>query len=223
MANESAIIVPVGKAESIVGSLRMQYDKSASLGVPAHITLLYPFRPPDLAEKQIRSLAEFFSAIPAFEFSLNEVRRFPRMAYLHPDQPERFSSIIRRLLEKWPDCQPYSGIFQDIIPHLTVADQVDAQVLDLVQERLFHHLPITCIANKAWLLFSNEIVVKKGMLSVRGTILKSWARDVSYEDLAHSFLLNAVGRLFVWKLAPIRRRRQFSGRQGRWRRLFCGR
>ncbi|HEV3039608.1 MAG TPA: 2'-5' RNA ligase family protein [Candidatus Angelobacter sp.] len=156
MPNESAIIMPVGEVEPIVASLRMQYDKSASLGVPAHITLLYPFRPASTAEKEIENLVEFFSAISTFEFSLAEVRRFPRTAYLHPDVPERFTDIIRKLLEKWPDCQPYHGAFQDIIPHLTVADDVDVHELDMVQERLLHRLPVTCIAKEAWLLFSDD-------------------------------------------------------------------
>lgn len=156
MPNESAIVVPVPEVEPLVSSLRMQYDKSASLGVPAHITLLYPFRAASGAEKEIEKLIEFFSAIPAFQFSLTEVRRFPQTAYLHPDVPERFTEIIRNLSQKWPDCRPYRGAFQDIIPHLTVADQVDAQVLRLVEDRLRSHIPITCMAKEAWLLCSNE-------------------------------------------------------------------
>lgn len=156
MPRESAIILPVGEAEPVVSSLRRQYDKSASLGVPAHITLLYPFRPPHLAETELENLADFFSAMPAFEFSLSEVRRFPRTAYLHPDGPERFADIIRKLVEKWPECQPYHGAFRDIIPHLTVADDVDVEVLEAVQKCLLQHLPIACIAKEARLLFSDD-------------------------------------------------------------------
>lgn len=119
-------------------------------------TLLYPFHAASRAEKEIGNLVEFFSATPAFEFSLTEVRQFPRTAYLHPDVPQRFTEIIRKLSDKWPDCRPYRGAFQDIIPHLTVADQVDVQVLHLVRDRLLHQLPIVCLAKEAWLLCSNE-------------------------------------------------------------------
>jgi len=59
-------------------------------------------------------------------------------------------------LEKWPDCRPYHGAFQDIIPHLTAADDVDVHGLDMVQERLLHRLPVTCIAKEAWLQVSND-------------------------------------------------------------------
>lgn len=139
--------------------LRLQHDRSARLGVPAHITLLCPFLPPRFAESEIENLAEIFGAIPTFEFSLIEVRRFPRTAYLHPDEPQRFTEIIKKLLERWPDCRPYNGAFADIIPHLTVADHADAQTLDMVQEHLLKYLPIACVAREAWLLFSNEIGV----------------------------------------------------------------
>lgn len=156
MANESAIIVPVAEVEPIVGPLRLRYDKSALFGVPAHITLLIPFHPPLIAEAEIADLAEFFSTVPAFEFSFIEVRRFPQTAYLHPDRAPRFKTIITKLLERWPECGPYNGAFPDIVPHLTVADQVDAQILHEVQDLLSDHLPINCIAKEAWLLFSND-------------------------------------------------------------------
>ena len=42
MGNESAIIVPAPEVEPVVGPLRLQFDMGARLGIPAHITLLYP-------------------------------------------------------------------------------------------------------------------------------------------------------------------------------------
>src|SRR5437899_2601928 len=128
--------MPIDEVEPIVSPLRLQCDKSAALGVPAHITLLFPFYPPQKAESQLGNLAEFFNSVPSFEFSFVEVRRFPRAAYLHPDQTKRFIGIINRLVQKWPDCKPYGGAFSDIVPHLTVADQVDVDVLDTVQASL---------------------------------------------------------------------------------------
>src|SRR5215216_5253276 len=40
----SALIVAVPEAEPLVGGWRLRYD-DASLGVPAHVTLLFPFMP----------------------------------------------------------------------------------------------------------------------------------------------------------------------------------
>jgi 2'-5' RNA ligase len=154
--NESAIVVPVPEAESLVAEFRHKYDRSASLGVPAHITLLYPFLPPHLAQGEIQNLTELFGAIPAFEFSLVEVRRFPRTAYLHPDPVQRFTGIVMKLVERWPVCRPYRGAFTETIPHLTVADEADSDTLEGAQRRLANHLPITCMAREAWLLCSND-------------------------------------------------------------------
>ena len=44
---ESAILVPVPEAEVVVGHLRARLDPSASRGVPAHVTVLYPFVTPE--------------------------------------------------------------------------------------------------------------------------------------------------------------------------------
>ena len=44
---ESAILVPVPEAGPVVGRLRARLDRSASRGVPAHVTVLYPFVPPE--------------------------------------------------------------------------------------------------------------------------------------------------------------------------------
>jgi hypothetical protein len=40
----TALIVAVEEAEIAVSELRLRYDPSASLGVPAHVTVLFPFQ-----------------------------------------------------------------------------------------------------------------------------------------------------------------------------------
>jgi hypothetical protein len=57
MGNESAVIIPIPEVEPIVGPLRLHYDRAAHLGVPAHITLLYPFCPPQTVSAEIKTLA----------------------------------------------------------------------------------------------------------------------------------------------------------------------
>ncbi|HEV8561156.1 MAG TPA: hypothetical protein VGR06_32930 [Actinophytocola sp.] len=43
---ESALIVAVPEAEPVVGRHRRDLDHSAQWGVPAHVTVLYPFASP---------------------------------------------------------------------------------------------------------------------------------------------------------------------------------
>jgi hypothetical protein len=41
----SAVLVPVPEAERVVSRYRARLDGAAALGVPAHVTVLYPFVP----------------------------------------------------------------------------------------------------------------------------------------------------------------------------------
>jgi 2'-5' RNA ligase len=156
MANESAVILPIPEVEPVVARLRGKYDPSARLGVPAHVTLLYPFYPPPLPDREITTLQGLCRSIEAFAFSFTEVRRFPATVYLHPDREETFTQITRLFIKTWPDCKPYGGAHADIVPHLTVADRVDAETLSAVEDSLRGQLPIPCVAREVWLLTSNQ-------------------------------------------------------------------
>ena len=154
--NESAVIIPVPEVESLVGGLRLQYDPVARLGVPAHITLLYPFCAPHSLAGEIEILSEVCESITSFAFSFTEVRRFPATAYLHPNKPEVFTQITRTLVEKWPEYKPYGGAFADVVPHLTVADRVSPETLSVVEEHLRCRLPIQCVVREIWVLASDD-------------------------------------------------------------------
>ena len=156
MGNESALIIPIPEVEPVVGPLRWQHDEAARLGVPAHITLLYPFCRPQEIGGQIKSLQDLCAAIEAFPFSFTEVRRFPATAYLHPDKSETFAQIIRMLVKTWPQYKPYEGAFLDTVPHLTVADRVDMETLNEVEDSLRHQLPIECVAREICLLTRDD-------------------------------------------------------------------
>ena len=160
---ESGIILPVPEAEPIVGPLRTLHDPQALVGVPAHITLLYPFAHPSSIAGKIDTLRQLLSRVPAFDFSLVETRRFPEAAYLHPEPSATFVRLSELLVRQWPEFPPYGGMFSTAIPHLTIADRVTSDVLDLVGATLATHLPIACRASEAWLMCSDE----RGVWSTR--------------------------------------------------------
>ena len=156
MPLESGIILPVSEAEPVVGHLRRLYDEQARYGVPAHITLLYPFAHPSRVGDAVGSLRQLFSLIPVFEFSLVEVRRFPATAYLHPEPSATFVRLTELLVHHWPEFPPYGGSFSTVIPHLTVADQATTDALETVDVTVARHLPIPCRATHVWLMCSDE-------------------------------------------------------------------
>ena len=147
----SALIVAVPEAEPLVYEWRLRYD-NASLGIPAHVTLLFPFVPAEeIDDPLIGELRELFAAQPAFEFSLPRVARFPDHAWLAPEPAEPFRRMTALIFERYPDYPPYEGIHEEVIPHLTVAE-ADVALQDELDAALTPHLPITAKADEVTLL-----------------------------------------------------------------------
>jgi hypothetical protein len=152
----SGIILPIPEAEEIVGDLRRLHDPQARYGVPAHITLLYPFARPLSVDGTLGALRRFFGRMSSFDFSLTEIRRFPATAYLHPEPSATFIELTQMLARQWPEYPPYGGAFSTIIPHLTVADHASSGVLESTGMTVAGYLPIRCRATEAWLMCSDE-------------------------------------------------------------------
>ena len=147
---QSALIVPVPEAEPVVGALRARHDPSAAGGMPAHITLLYPFMPPDAIDAATeQSLGEIAAAFPSFRFQLTRVGRFPGVVYLDPQPGQPFIDLTQMIAARWPAHPPYGGEFDEIVPHLTVSQGSDAPGLG---ETLSEKLPIAAEAKEVQLM-----------------------------------------------------------------------
>ena len=121
---KSAFIVPVPEAEPWVKDLRERYDPIAAVGMPAHITVLFPFMSPDLlTDNDLARAAGIFRRFRPFEFRLEQVGRFPESLYLVPEPDEPFISLTEAAVREFPEYPPYGGKFPEIIPHLTVANR----------------------------------------------------------------------------------------------------
>jgi 2'-5' RNA ligase len=131
---ESGLAVLAPEAEFLVGPFRAKYDPSAAAGMPAHITLLYPFKPPDeIGGAVIEKLARCFAGFGAFEFSLAATRRFPGgVLYLVPEPDEPFRRLTSAIWALYPSTPPYGGGYSRIVPHLTVAQSADERHLEII-------------------------------------------------------------------------------------------
>jgi 2'-5' RNA ligase len=148
----------------MLGEWRRTYDSSAAVGVPAHITVLAPFLPPDALTGEVESgLRELFAGIAAFDFQLTEVRRWPLVVYLAPAPSERFSALIGAVADRFPNYPPYGGIHDEVIPHLTVAEceregscaDPDA-ILGEVERAISGVVPIEARADEVWLMTGSD-------------------------------------------------------------------
>jgi 2'-5' RNA ligase len=149
---ESAIIVPV-VVPIAVSRLRDRMDPSASQGVPAHVTLIYPFMAPALLSDDVRRRVEqIVGKEPTFPFTLSEVGRWPNVVYLAPDPPDPFRRLTQALADAFPDYQPYDGVHADVVPHLTVAQDVPDDYYAAAEHALPGLLPIRDVAREAWLI-----------------------------------------------------------------------
>lgn len=84
-AGQTALVVKVPEAEPVVSTWRSRYDAAAAAGVPAHITVLYPFlNHRAVTAGVLAQLQALFAGHRAFEVQLAQARRFPGVLYLAP-------------------------------------------------------------------------------------------------------------------------------------------
>jgi 2'-5' RNA ligase len=153
----SAIVVPVPEAAPVVDGWRERtLLTKPSTGVPAHVTLDFPFVPAaELTEELVDGLRELFAAVEPFEFELRRTGRFPHTLYLAPEPAEPFVALVDRLRTAYPDFPPYGGRYEGVVPHLTVAEGEDA-VLDEAEADVLRSLPLSAVAREALLLEETE-------------------------------------------------------------------
>ena len=154
MTDESALLVTVPAAEPAVARHRSRLDTSAADGVPAHITVLYPFLPPDLIDADAyATLARLFASVPSFRFTLDRTRWFPGpVLWLGPSDPAPFSALIALVVAAFPACPPYGGQVGEVIPHLTIGHGVPRAELEAAEAEVRPYLPIEAEATSVTLM-----------------------------------------------------------------------
>lgn len=146
------MLIRVPEVERIVGPWHVRFDSSAAVGVPAHITLIYPFLPAHRLDAEVfAALETIFAAMSPFSFTLAELRRFEKVLYLAPEPAQPFNRLIGALTARFPEAPPYGGIHDTVIPHLTVAEG-DQRILDDVTQALTAFQPIEVAATSVSLM-----------------------------------------------------------------------
>jgi 2'-5' RNA ligase len=154
---ESVLLLPVPEAEPYVQRHRFRYDSVALRGVPAHITLLFPFVPPcEIDDGTERGVRDALAPFDAFPFALTRLDRFPEGAlYLAPEPAEPFVALTAALANRFPEHLPYGGAYSEVIPHLTVAQTPNVPV-GAVSDEIGGDLPVECFAQEVWLMVEDD-------------------------------------------------------------------
>ena len=154
----SGVIVEVPEAETVVGSYRMRLDANARLGVPAHITVLFPFaEPDDITAEMLGRLHDIAAAVPAFEFRLPRTNWFGEdVLWLAPDPDDVFRRLTSEVAAAFPSYPPYGGEFSAVVPHLTIAERGSVDAMRAAERAVQRELPICSHAQSLTLMIERD-------------------------------------------------------------------
>ncbi|MGW5001161.1 2'-5' RNA ligase family protein [Streptomyces hydrogenans] len=152
-AGRTALVVRVPEAEAAVGAWRERFDPAARAGVPAHITVLFPFLDESRTDAGVHSaLADLLGGHPAFDLRFERCGRLPGVLHLAPEPDKPLRQLTEAVVGRWPEAPPYGGRHAEIIPHLTIAQGQDDSVLDEIEADLDTRLPFTARVSSVALL-----------------------------------------------------------------------
>jgi 2'-5' RNA ligase len=141
----TAIVVTQPLPRSIA-SIRRTSVPVAALGVPPHVTILFPFLPPRALDDAVRGrLARIAAAHDAFDVRYALLGRFSDALYLEPEPDDPFRRLTIDISEAFPGFPPYGQPISqpsDVLPHLTIAIG-DGAGFDALAARAIGDLPIS--------------------------------------------------------------------------------
>lgn len=143
-ATESAVVVRVPDADPLVAGHRARLDPSAAWGVPAHVTVLYPFVPPaDLDDGVLARVAAVAAGVAPFTCRFATTGWFgDEVVWLAPDPSDPFDRLTQHLVDAAPGYPPYGGAFDDVVHHLTLGQGADPADLRRAAEVVARDLPL---------------------------------------------------------------------------------
>lgn len=153
---QSALVLVIDAAESIVGEHRRTHDPVAAQGVPAHVTILFPFPSevdPD-TEARIRSVA---ATVEPFDLTFRRTDRFPgAVLYLVPEPDDEVRMLMRMAVDRFPDHPPYDGEVADPTPHLTIGMALDDATADSIADQVQARLPLSTRVERLTMLHADD-------------------------------------------------------------------
>lgn len=154
VTRRSALVVAVEEVEPAVAELRVDLDPVTRLGVPAHVTVLFPFIPArEIDNDVVNRLADTFRDVPAFTHSFVRTEWFgDDVLWLASNAHATLRSLTDLVVSNFPDHPPYEGQFDEVVPHLTVADRAPVDAMRAAEHQLQQHLPIRATTRAITLL-----------------------------------------------------------------------
>jgi hypothetical protein len=122
----------------------------------AHVTLIYRFRDSSqIGAETVSVIASVVASFASFAFSLTKAEYFRSPAvvlYLAPEPGEPFRALTPAFASSFPDAPPYRGVFEEIVPHVSIGDKEDPEILGTIEADVEARLPIQAIAREVELV-----------------------------------------------------------------------
>ena len=142
--SESALIIVCPEAEPVVGVHRARYDRAAQFGVPAHVTVTYPFKPPsDLAQSDETKIEAALSQSRPFTLRASRTDWFDQsVLFVALEDQSPVLWLTQAMAKAFPAFLPYQGVYDEVVPHLTIGHDQPLDVLKEAEREVWSTLPI---------------------------------------------------------------------------------
>jgi 2'-5' RNA ligase len=119
----TALLVQVPVDAAVDDFRRRHLAATVARGLPAHVTVLFPFAGVASIDGELRAqVVEHFATSSAFSAELVRVDRFEAHVWLAPEPHERFIALLTGAYARFPQFPPYGDEFAEPAPHLTIAE-----------------------------------------------------------------------------------------------------
>jgi hypothetical protein len=150
----TAIVVLTPEVEPLAGAFYREHSNAGLDGMTPHVTLVVPFVPADAISGGIdQRLRRLFERFEPFDYHLRRFEYFESgVLYLAPEPARKFIDLVAALTDEFPDNPPYEGLHDEVIPHVTVAERDDPELLARIRAEVEPRLPIHCRAREVTLV-----------------------------------------------------------------------
>ena len=141
---ESAIVVELPELDAVLDDHRNTLDPSRRWGMRAHLTVLYPFvLPAAMDDTTLSRLEAVATKVRPFDAVFDGFGWFAdHVVWLAPSEPEKFERLILHVVDAFPECPPYGGAFDEVIPHVTIGEGGDVELMRAATNAIRPLLPL---------------------------------------------------------------------------------
>ena len=136
MVRRTVLVLLAPRVDVALHDLRERYFRNLDRRMPAHVTMLFPFRP-DVDDQTLAAIDALGSGLRAFDAKFRVAGQFrDDVVWLRPEPADEFERASDAVLAAFPDCAPYGGAHAGRALHLTVASRLRGNEADLLRDDL---------------------------------------------------------------------------------------